>query len=362
MPALNLKTGRWKLKTRPISQAVVAIGRAASSIGAIMSFKAAHALRLLDRARERGRLGHAYMVVGPKDACLEAFAVGVLNLVSGEARRDLDAWAAHGALVIRPESKSRQIKIEAIREQVEPHLNVTTSGAAHRFVIFGDAERLTVPAQNAFLRTLEEPPPRTLFLLLSERPEQFLETILSRVIRVPLMPEPGARKLNDEERRLASVLVTLSESRQPASLPGALAIRREFEDILDGIHARIEKQLEAEFDEEKKYLRQRTDVSGQWLDEKEKEMVAAVEARYLQEREALMELLLSWMGDVLRHQVGSDRFDLPEFSAATRLLSQRWNAATVNRCVRELRRLSANLHTNVQEGLALDSAFIAAFA
>ncbi len=327
-----------------------------------MSFKAAHALQLLDRARERGRLGHAYLICGPKDARLEEFAVSVLNRVSGEKHPDLDAWGSHATLIIRPESKSRQIKIDAIRDQVEHHLNVTTSGAAHRFVVFVDAERLTVSAQNAFLRTLEEPPPRTLFLMLSERPEQFLETILSRVIRVPLMPEPGERKLNDDERRLAAMLVALSERKQPASLPGALAIRREFEDILDEIHARIEKQLEGEFDEEKKFLKQRTDVSGQWLDEKEKEMLAAVEARYLQERESLMELLLSWMGDVLRHQVGSDRFDLPEFSVATRALSQRWTSATVNRCVRELRRLSANLHTNVQEGLAFDSAFIAAFA
>lgn len=319
-------------------------------------------MKLLQRALERSRLGHAYLISGSKEAALESFAVDVLKMVSGSKHADLDAWSAHGALVIRPESKSRQIKINAIREQVEPYLNVTSSGAAHRFVVFVDAERLNVQAQNAFLRTLEEPPPRTLFLMLSEHPEQFLETTLSRVIRIPLMAEPGARRLNDDERRLAVMLAGLSERNSAGSISDALSVRREFEDILDDIHARIEKQLEGEFDEEKKYLKQHTDVSGQWIEEKEKEMQAAVEARYLHEREALMELLLSWMGDVLRHQTGSTRLDLPEFAASTRTLAGNWDAARINRCVRELRRLGSHLHTNVQESLALDSAFIAAFA
>jgi DNA polymerase-3 subunit delta' len=201
-----------------------------------------------------------------------------------------------------------------------------------------------------------------LLLLLSHHPESLLPTTLSRVIRVALMSKNGARELNADEQRLANVLTALSQRKVQGSLPGALAIRREFADILDSIHARIEKQLEGEFEEEKKFFKQHTDVSGQWVEEKEKEMLAAVEARYLQERDALMELLLSWMGDVMRHQAGSTRLDLPAHGAATQALAQRWDTATVNRCVKELRRLNTNMHTNVSEPLALDSAFIAAFA
>lgn len=327
-----------------------------------MPFPAAAALQLLARARERGRLGHAYLICGPREAGLEAFATSLLNLVAGTTRRDLDEWAARGALVIRPGSRSRQIRIEALRGQVEPHLNLTTAGADHRFVVLLDAERLTVQAQNAFLRTLEEPPPRSLLLLVSEQPEQLLETILSRVIRVPLMAAPGARRLTPDEERLAGVLAKLASGKRERSLPAALAIRREFEDITEEIHSRIEKRLEAEFEEEKKFARQHTDVASAWVEEKEKQMLAAVEAHYLQARDALMELLLSWMGDVLRHQAGSDRLDLPGYAEATATLAKRWDAAAVNRCLREIRRLHASLQTNAQEGLALDSAFIAAFA
>lgn len=327
-----------------------------------MSFPAPSALKLLDRSMKCGRLGHAYLISGPKGPMLEKFATDFLNLASGARQADLEAWQNHGALVIRPESKSRRIKVETIREQVEPFLFVTTSGAAHRFCVFVDAERMNESTQNAFLRTLEEPPPNTLFLLLSSQPESFLSTILSRVIRVPLMPEPGRRELSEPETHLIELLTQLAQRKDTGSLAGALTLRREFEDILDSAHGRIEKQLEAEFAEEKKSLKQTTDVSSQWLDEKEKEMLAAVEARYLQERENLMELLLSWMGDVLRHQAGVDRFDLPEQAAATRALAERWEPATVSRRLTELRKLHTNLHTNVQEGLALEAAFIAAFS
>ncbi|MEI6535023.1 MAG: hypothetical protein WCN98_06780 [Verrucomicrobiaceae bacterium] len=327
-----------------------------------MSFPAPSALKLLDRSMQRGRLGHAYLISGPKGPMLEKFATDFLNLASGAARPDLDAWQNHGTLVIRPESKSRRIKVETIREQVEPFLFVTTTGAAHRFCVFVDAERMNEATQNAFLRTLEEPPPNTLFLLLSSQPESFLSTILSRVIRVPLMPEPGRRELSEPEIHLVELLTQLAQRKDTGSLSGALTLRREFEEILDSVHARIEKQFEGEFAEEKKALKQTTDVSSQWLDEKEKEVLAAVEARYLQERENLMELLLSWMGDVLRHQAGVDRFDLPEQVSATRVLAERWDASTVSRRLTELRKLHTNLHTNVQEGLALEAAFIAAFA
>ena len=327
-----------------------------------MSFSAANALQLLERARQRGRLGHAYLITGAAGPGLEEFAVNFLNLASGENHPDLDTWEKHGALVLRPESKSRQIRADVIRGQVEPFLFITRSGAAHRFCVFVDADRMNVTAQNVFLRTLEEPPPRTLFLLLSTQPETLLETTLSRVIRVPLQTPPAARKLNEAEERLVSLLAGMAQKKSSGSLVFALTLRREFDDILEAVHDRIEKQFEREFEEEKKFLKQTTDVSSGWLEDKEKGMLATVEAHYLQERERLMELMLSWLGDVLRHQVGALRLDLPEYAEATRALAGRWDANATTRKLSELRKLHTHLHTNAQEALAVESAFVAAFA
>lgn len=327
-----------------------------------MSFPAADALKLLERARQRGRLGHAYLITGTEDTGLENFAVRFLNLASGEKHADLEDWEKHGALVLRPESKSRQIRAEVIRGQVEPFLFMTRSGAPHRFCVFVDADRMNVTAQNVFLRTLEEPPPKTLFLLLSTQPETLLETTLSRVIRVPLLAPPTARRLNEAEEHLISLLAGMAKAKSGGSLASALALRREFDDILESVHEKIEKQFEKEFEEEKKYLKQTTDVSSSWLEEKEKGMLANVEAHYLQERTRLMELLLSWLGDVLRHQVGAPRLDLPEYAEATRALAARWDVGATTRKLTELRKLHSHLHTNAQEALAVEAAFVAAFA
>jgi DNA polymerase III subunit delta' len=326
-----------------------------------MSFKSAHALSLLQRAHEHDRLGHAYLITGPEEADLPGFATKVLNLVSGRKMPDLSAWEGkRDALVIRPESKSRRISIKLIRDQVEPFLFLTTSGMEHRFCVFSDAERMTVEAQNAFLRTLEEPPPRTLLILISEQPEQLLQTTLSRVIRISLMAEKAHRH-TDDELRLIRLLTDLA-TRNADSLASAMSLRREFEDILEAVHNRLTKQIETAFEEEKKHFKQTTDVDSAWLKEREAEAEAAIESGYRQERDALMELLLAWMGDVLRHQVGVERLDLPGHAAATGALAVRWDTATVSRRLKELRKLHGNLHTNVQEGLALEAAFIAAFA
>ena len=124
----------------------------------------------------------------------------------------------------------------------------------------------------------------------------------------------------------------------------------------------IEEELEAVFEAEKKHFKQTTDVGSGWLKDREQETEAAIESRYRQERDGLMELLLAWMGDVMRHQVGVERLDLPQYGAATRALAERWDMPTVSRRLKELRKLYSNLHTNVQESLALDVAFISAFA
>lgn len=67
------------------------------------------------------------------------------------------------------------------------------------------------------------------------------------------------------------------------------------------------------------------------------------------------------MGDVARQQVGGEHLDLPEFREATAKLAERWTPEETSRRLRVLRQLESHLHTNVNEGLALEVAFIQAF-
>jgi len=329
-----------------------------------MPFKSDHALSLLTRARDNGRLGHAYLITGPKEARHEHFAASVLDMVTGTTLSTLEAWEGQGAIVLRPQSKSRRITIGDDGDEpgtirfLEKMIHRTAASNGWKLAIIVDAERMNVQSQNAFLKTLEEPPPNTLLLLLTTQPQQLLPTIQSRVIEIALMAPAGDRIFSDHESKLLIVLSKLA-TRNAGTLSGALALKADFENILEELHEDIKKLLEADFEREQEHYGKTTD--GAWLKQREEQVEALIEAQYIQQRTALMDLLLSWIGDVARHQAGAEHLDLPAYSKATAALAERWQPAEVARRIHHLRQLDSHLHTNVSETLALEVSFIQAF-
>ncbi|MGK5095148.1 DNA polymerase III subunit delta' [Deltaproteobacteria bacterium TL4] len=91
--------------------------------------------------------------------------------------------------VIEPEGQ--YIKIGQIKEALQ-WLNFRSAKGHYRVLLVDHAEQMNKEASNAFLKTLEEPPPQTLLVLLAESPQQLLETMVSRcqLLRFqPLKPE-----------------------------------------------------------------------------------------------------------------------------------------------------------------------------
>jgi len=84
---------------------------------------------------------------------------------------------------------SKEIKIEQIR-QLADFMNISTHRQGLRVVVLYPAEALNMPASNALLKTLEEPPPGTVFLLASNSLDRLLPTILSRCRKFAL-PMPN---------------------------------------------------------------------------------------------------------------------------------------------------------------------------
>ncbi|HCN76197.1 MAG TPA: hypothetical protein DIT13_03260 [Verrucomicrobiales bacterium] len=328
-----------------------------------MPFKADKALDLLARAHQHGRLGHAYLITGPRGADLMDFALRVLRLVTGRERHHFEDFQREGLYILRPEGKSRRIKVgddssdpNTMRHFIH-HFQMRSESTLKAGVI-AEAERMNDQAQNAFLRTLEEPPAGTLFLLLTHNPKALLTTTRSRVIEIPLLPPEGVRVFTAYEQRLLELLENLTV-RSSGSLGAALALKTEFQDILEALRGEIERDHKEAFDKEKDHYKQTTD--GSWLKAREDQVDAAIQAEYLGQRGALLDLLLAWMGDVARQQVGGEHLDLDVFREATAKLAQRWTPEETDRRLRVLRQLESHLHTNVNESLALEVAFIQAF-
>src|SRR6267154_1154547 len=90
-----------------------------------------------------------------------------------------------------PKKKSEQIRIEQVRE-LAGFLAVGTHRGGLRVLLVYPAEAMNANTQNALLKSLEEPPPDTIFLLVTTQAERLLATVRSRCLRLALpLPEPA---------------------------------------------------------------------------------------------------------------------------------------------------------------------------
>jgi DNA polymerase III subunit delta' len=130
---------------------------------------------------------------------------------------------------------SREIRIEQVRDLSE-WVTLSTHRGGPRVIVIEPAESMNLPACNALLKVLEEPPARTVFLLVSNRVEETLPTLRSRcaLVRVALPPAAAAaawleqQGMADARQRLveaggAPLVAALAErSGLPAELRGRL--------------------------------------------------------------------------------------------------------------------------------------------
>lgn len=183
-------------------------------------------LRLIRRALEAGRLPHALLFSGPGGVGKRTVAreLGKALNCAGEAGRDAcDACpscrlAARGErgehpdiLIVEPAGRS--LKIDQIRE-VERHAALSPYAGQRRVAIVDAAEAMTQQAQNAFLKTLEEPPGGAVLILVSAAPTALLPTIRSRCqeVRFGSLPDDvvvallAGGGLGEDDARRAAVL------------------------------------------------------------------------------------------------------------------------------------------------------------
>ena len=159
-----------------------------------MAFRSEELRERFAASIERGRLGHSYLLTGDHSEALENLALGLAGQVLGAAPQEHPDFHA-----VRPESKSRHIVVDQIRE-LERELYLRPFSAPLKVAVVFDAERMCLGAAgaaNAFLKTLEEPPAHTLILLTSGRPAMLLPTIISRCLRLDL----GFNEMDDHAAR-----------------------------------------------------------------------------------------------------------------------------------------------------------------
>lgn len=317
-----------------------------------MAFSKNEALQMLRRATDEGRLAHAYLISGDIGCGKRALAEEFVGSLTGRA-----GFSHPDVHLAEPESKSRRIVVEQIRE-LEHELQMRALSGGRKIAVIVDADRMVDAAANAFLKTLEEPPNHSLLLLLTSQREALRDTIISRCIGVRLMATEKPTATSAQRLLLAELQKFFATKKIAVS--DALRMVRGFQRVLQSEKAAIQEENEALQKAEEKRYKQTTD--GKWLAERENYFKALTEARYVEARERLLDVLTQWFADALRTQQspqGGAPLDLPEAAAETSRLASRYSTTELLRKFERMELLRTHLRTTgMNEQLSVETALL----
>ena len=300
-----------------------------------------------------GRLAHAYLVIAPPRTAGLAFAHEALKLLYCEALakpcnacRGCRSVTDHNhpdVVWLEPRMKSRAIGIEEIRDLQRVVYQTSYAGGWKACVMLG-ADRLGEAAANAFLKTLEEPPAQSLFLLLSDQPQALLSTLLSRCQRIALATEPVAVPPPWDEPLLSLLTAPFQRGALGAVARGARLLT-----LLEAVHQAVEEEEKAGLSEE--------DLGGD-AEDRAKRLAARVEARYKEQRAMILRALMLWCRDILACVCGADAAWL-QFAGQREVLVAAARRLTYREALRNIQVLDeaqAQLERNVPQDLVLNAA------
>ncbi len=324
-------------------------------------------IELLERSLARGRLGHAYLFTGDGLDKLELVARTLAKTLNCEqpkqnphipgapdscdvclSCRKIDNGTHPDVQWIRPESKSRIITIDQMRATMQT-IFLKPTEAKYKVAMIVGADRLNDAAANAFLKTLEEPPSKSVFVLLTTEPGRILETILSRCLRL---------NFADETNRFHAPMFLdwLTQFSQAAfDEHGSLLSRYRLLSVLltrlGELKDSISEGLAA-----RSPLERYDDIDPKLRDKWEDELAASVEAEYRRQRADLLTALELWLRDVWlsTRQSAAELLSFPQLAASSNAIAARVKSRDAMENINVIEGTQRMLHTNVQEALALE--------
>ena len=335
-----------------------------------MSFKnypqCAQGVELLQRSLDRGRLGHGYLFAGGELDDLEALARQLAKTLNCEhpakvgrggvaldccdaclSCRKIDGANHPDVQWARPESKSRIISVDQMRDMMQ-QINLKPTEAVWKVAVIVAADRLNTSAANSFLKTLEEPPSRSIIILLTTEPDRILETIESRCLRLNFGGD-GVKRFDAAQLDWLAKFSELAATEQK-SLLARYRLHGLLMQQLSAVKETIDETLSAKSPLEK-YADAEKDLREKWEDE----LKASIESEYRRQRNEWLGLIQWWLRDVwlLTLNAGGELLSFPALAESGRV-AQRLSPAQAMENLRVIEQTQRLLHTNVQEALALE--------
>ena len=326
----------------------------------------------LKNAAQRGRLSHSLLVVSANPDIRLSFPPVLAALSACTNRREdgapcgdcsacrsLAAGTYPDLFTLAPTSKAREITVgkddgdpDTLRsfESVFHLGSITESG--WKIGIIQEADTMNEAAQNAFLKTLEEPPPKCLFILSTGRPGALLPTIRSRCQTIPLTDNvciydmelfaPAAEALLTFSLKANRDLVEAEEC--------AVRLIR----ILDSLETAAEETVTKRWDAR---LKEAENLESAGLKLLERRIAGETSCEYRRLREQFISFLHAWFAELAELSAGIDPSLLPNPEVVRPWLGAedkpKLRERDAFRILSEAETLVKNLRTNVNDELAI---------
>lgn len=304
---------------------------------------------------ETGRLAHAYVIVGSPRGNALKFAESFLKLLfCGSVEkpcnecmtcRQVDAHKHVDNLWIEPQSKSRMVLVDDVNGLIR-RISQTSFEGGWKAGIILQADRMNVESENKLLKTLEEPPAKTILLLITDSPQILLPTIISRCQKIVL--SQGKAGAMDElwETPLMDILHHLP----PSGGLGAARLASQLKGLFDVVKESISDAVIEDMDQ-----------TDEGLDESKLKAIieARTNARLKEVQADVFRVMLDWHRDVLLLASGMDTTELI-FSSEHKSLSEQASRQTQGSALQAMQvveGMARRLDRNIPDLQIFDEAF-----
>ena len=163
-----------------------------------------HLKEHLENAIKMDKVSHAYIINGEKNAGKEFIAKTFAMALQCENRQGTEPCGEchscrqalsgnHPDIIFITHEKPGTIGVDDIRRQVNNDVAIKPYKGPKKIYIMNEGEKMTAQAQNALLKTLEEPPEYAVLLILTGNVDSLLQTILSRCVVLNIKPAKDAQ-------------------------------------------------------------------------------------------------------------------------------------------------------------------------
>ena len=312
----------------------------------------------MKNAISSGKVSHAYVIQGEqfagKEFIAKIFAMALQCEERGKEGSEIPCQKCHSCrqafsdnqpdIIKVTHEKPNTVSVDDVRAQISGDVGIKPYGSPYKIYIMNEAEKMTVQAQNALLKTLEEPPEYVVIMLLTTNVNALLPTILSRCVVLNMKPVADhlVRKYLMQELQITDYKaeVCVAFARGNIGKARQLAFSEGFENVKDEALSIL------------KYVQ----------DMELYEMVAAANRirEYKLDKSDLIDIMMVWYRDVLLFKATNDMNHLVfrEEGSALRQVARRSSYEGIEAVLEALDKAKKRLDANVNPDLVMELLFL----